>query len=70
MFVGERRFRFWGGMFGVPADVQQAFYSALGKGVEAVFPLRFSAEPGLATGAVAGWVEGFYRGSQEIQVKY
>jgi len=49
--------------------LQRAFYSALGKGAKAVFPLRFSAEPGLATGAAAGWVEGFYRGSQEIQVE-
>jgi hypothetical protein len=57
-------------MFGVPADVRRAFYSGLGKGVKAVFPSRFSAEPGLATGAVAGWVEGFYRRSQEIQVEY
>jgi hypothetical protein len=57
-------------MFGVPADVRRAFYSGLGKGVKAVFPSRFSAEPGLATGAVAGSVEGFYRGPQEIQVGY
>src|SRR5229473_3170142 len=70
MLVGERCFGFRGGMFGVPADVRRAFYSALGKGVEAMFPLRFSAEPRLATGAVAGWVEGFYRDSQEIQVEY
>jgi hypothetical protein len=70
VFVGERRFRFWGGMFGVPAEERQAFYSALGKDADAVFPLRFDGEPGLATGAAAGGIKGFYRGSREIQVEY
>ena len=42
---------------------KSAFYSALGKDAPSIFPLRFAAEPGLATGAAAGEVEGFYRGS-------
>ena len=70
MFVGERSFRFWGGMFGVRADERLALYSALGKDADDVFPLRFEAEPGLATGATAGEIKGFYRGSREIQVEY
>jgi hypothetical protein len=70
VFVGERCFRFWGGMFGVPAEERQAFYSALRKDMDAVFPIRFGAEPGLATGAAQGQVKGFYRGSREIQVEY
>jgi hypothetical protein len=70
IFVGERIFRFWGGMFGVAAEERMAFYAALGKNSDAIFPLRFEADPGLAIGAVAGQVKGFCRGSHEIQVEY
>jgi hypothetical protein len=69
IFIGERCFRFWGGIFGVPAEERQAFYSALGKDSRAVFPLRFVADPGLATGAVAGQIDGFYRGLREVQIE-
>ncbi|MEY2428803.1 MAG: hypothetical protein QOJ40_1688 [Verrucomicrobiota bacterium] len=70
VFVGERCFRFWGGMLGIPAEERQAFYSALEQIPDAVFPLRFDADSGLATGAVAGQIKGFYRGAREIQVQY
>jgi hypothetical protein len=69
MFVGDRCFRFWGGMFGVPAGQQLAFFSDLGKDKDAVFPIRFAADPGLATGAATGQIMGFYRSSPEIQVE-
>ena len=61
IFVGNSRFGFWGGMFGVRAERKAAFYAAIGKAPEAIFPVRFAADPGLATEAVVGSVDGFYR---------
>jgi hypothetical protein len=55
-------------MFGVRADRRSAFYKALGKGPQAIFPIQFSA-PELATGVVAGRVDGFYRGTQNIEIE-
>jgi hypothetical protein len=62
MFVGEQRFSFWGGMFGIPGDSQQALYEVLNKAPRDIFPLEFGASPGLATGVVTGQVAGFYKG--------
>jgi len=70
LFVGGKSFGFWGGMFGVRADQRMAFYRALGKGPEAIFPIRFSTDPDLATGVVAGQVDGFYRGTPNPTVEY
>jgi len=70
LFVGGNSFRFWGGMFGVRADQRVASYKALGKGPEAISPIRFSTAPRLATGVVAGRVDGFYRGTQKLTVEY
>ncbi len=61
IFAGGRQIRFWGGRHGVPADVRQFFYSAVGDRPENIFPIQFSADPGLATGIVTGRVDGFYR---------
>jgi hypothetical protein len=61
IFVGSRRFSFWGGAIAIPTEDRQAFYTALGKRADLIFPLRFSANPGLATGVVAGQVHGFYK---------
>lgn len=61
VFVGGRRFGFWGVMVGIPVADRRAFYAALGKLPEAVFPLRFAAAPGLAIGFADGDVAGFYR---------
>jgi hypothetical protein len=36
------------------------FYAAIGKAPEAVFPVRFHADPGLAAGIVEGRMDGFY----------
>jgi hypothetical protein len=57
-------------MLGIRAEERQAFYSALENVPNAVFPLRFNADSGLATGAVAGQIKGFYRSAREIQVEY
>ena len=72
IFAGDRGFGFWGGMFGVPVEERQALYAALGKTPDAVFPLRFSVDPSLATGNVSGQVMGFYRyaiGGQSAQIE-
>ena len=61
IFVGDRAFGFWGGMVGIPSQAQQELYKALGKGPDAIFPLRFCAEAGLTTGLGDGTIEGFYR---------
>lgn len=63
IFVGNQRFSFWGGLKGVAAEKRQRFYSAMGKSQPAVFPLRFEADPRLATGILTGQVTGFYQGS-------
>ena len=69
LFVSGKSFGFWGGMAGVRPDRRKAFYGALRKGPEAIFPIRFSAESDLATGVVAGQVDGFYRGTRTIEVE-
>jgi len=56
-------------MAGVGTDRRTAFYDALGKGPEAIFPIRFSTDPDLATGVVAGRVDGFYRGTRVLEVE-
>jgi hypothetical protein len=70
LFVGDKIFRFWGGMAGVRIDQRTAFYEALGKGPEAIFPILFSTAPALATGVAAGQVNGFYRGTRTIEVEF
>ena len=70
MFIDDRRFWFWGGMFGIPPAKRRDFYAAIGKSAEAVFPVRFGADPGLATGATSGEAGGFYRRShQTIEIE-
>jgi hypothetical protein len=54
-------FSFWGGMFGVPHEVRQEFYAALGKQAEAIFPLEVSAEPAICSGVARAEVHGFYK---------
>ena len=70
LFVGGESFGFWGGMAGIRGDERMAFYQALGKGPEAIFPIRFSTDPDLATGVIAGRVDGFYRGTRIIEVEF
>jgi hypothetical protein len=63
IFVRGQRFSFWGGFKGVSAEKRQAFYAAIGKSPDAVFPLRFDADPKFAVGILTGQVTGFYRTS-------
>jgi hypothetical protein len=65
IFVDGRRFCFWGGVAGIAERAQREFYAALKKEPNAIFPLRFVADPGLATGVVEGQVDGFYRKSRD-----
>jgi hypothetical protein len=58
VFVNGRRFGFWGGVAGIPEAAQRDLYAALGKEHDAIFPLRFAADPGLATGMVKGQLDG------------
>jgi hypothetical protein len=61
IFVAQDTFYFWGGVGGVASEKRQRFYAALGKPAEAVFPIAFAADAGLATGLTDGEVRGFYR---------
>jgi len=70
LFVSGKSFGFWGGMAGVRPDGRRAFYKALGKGQKAIFPIQFSTAPDLATGVIAGRVDGFYRGTRIIEVEF
>lgn len=59
VFLGGRRFGFWGGMLGVPEAQQTDFLNSLGKTPDQVFPILFEVPPGLSNGvvqvAVTGW---------------
>jgi hypothetical protein len=59
---------FLGGMFDVTDEEKLSLYAALGKDARAVFPVQFSADLGLATGAVAGQGAGFYRARSQSRV--
>lgn len=37
--------------------------------MEAIFPIQFNAAPELATGVVVGQVDGFYRGTQNLEIE-
>jgi hypothetical protein len=50
---------FWDGMFQRPAEAREILYVELGKDPQAIFPIRFSADEGLATGRVEGSIPGF-----------
>lgn len=65
VFVGERSFGFWGGMFGVPPEEREAFYRAAGRAPDQIFPLVFQAMPGLARGVCSGEAQGFYKQPRE-----
>jgi hypothetical protein len=70
IFVANERFGFWGGMFGVRPEEKAAFYAAIGKPPDAIFPIRFAAGPGLATGAVTGSIDGFYRRARNNIIEF
>jgi len=47
----------------------QRFYAALGRSADAVFPVAFSVDPGLATGVTSGIVEGFRKNDERLTVE-
>jgi hypothetical protein len=61
LFAKGEWFAFWGGIIGFSNEQRQAFYTALREQAHAVFPIRFAADPDLATGVVSGCINGFYR---------
>lgn len=65
IFVGDRKFGFWGGFVGISKQEQREFYATLGKKPEQVFPIQFHAMPELANGVLSGVVEGFYRRTKD-----
>jgi hypothetical protein len=69
LLVSGKSFGFWGGRAGIRPDQRMAFYKALGKGPEAIFPIRFSTDPDLAKGVAAGQIDGFYRGTRTTEVE-
>jgi hypothetical protein len=54
-------FSFWGGMFGVPEDVRQEFYTALGRKPETIFPIEVAADREICGGVARALVQGFCR---------
>ncbi len=60
IFVGNKFVSFWGGMIGVPTCEREAFYAALNKSADAIFPIHFSADSNLASGVLTGQIDGFY----------
>jgi hypothetical protein len=60
ILIGPRHVGLWQGQVPGRAIHRRAFYTALGKTAEQLFPVRFSADPGLASGVVSGQAEGFH----------
>jgi len=62
IFVAGMRMGFWWAYdFEKFRKARLAFYKAIRKAPEAVFPIRFQGAPGLADGIVAGEIDGFCR---------
>jgi hypothetical protein len=51
---------FWDGMFRRKEEYLRTFYLGLNKTAREIFPIAFSAKPGLASGQLKGRIEGFY----------
>lgn len=60
IFIDDHQFDFQLGVPRVRASKVQKFYAAIGKEPRDVFPLRFVADAGLATGLTSGKLAGFY----------
>lgn len=54
-----RRNGFWDGMFKRDSEIRKVLYTELGNDATAIFPIRFEAEQGLASGLVSGSIPGF-----------
>lgn len=60
VFIGKKQWGFWGGRPGISVGWRQRFYEASKKEPEEIFPIRVSAEAGLADGVTTCQVDGFY----------
>lgn len=69
IFVADKRFGFWGGIVGIPKQVQREFYAALGKEPTQIFPMQFRSGTGLAKGTLAGQIDGFYKRTREGELQ-
>lgn len=66
VFVSERSFGFWGGMFGVRSEVQSEFLDLTAKSADQIFPMRFRGQPWLSKGVIDAEVSGWLQGSPSI----
>lgn len=60
VFSSAGQQRFWDGMFKRPEEERAAFYRSFNKTESQIFPITFAAALGLASGHVAGRLDGFY----------
>ncbi|MGZ4899640.1 MAG: hypothetical protein ACXV8X_08285 [Candidatus Angelobacter sp.] len=60
VFSSAGRHDFWHGMFQPPPELRAAFYRVFDKRDGQIFPIAFAPSSGLASGQVAGKIEGFY----------
>ncbi len=61
LFAGGRQHLFWWGILGINDEHRRAFYTAVGKEPELIFPIDFQIPRKLSTGALGGQIAGFYR---------
>ena len=61
LFVGDRRYGFWGGRLGVPEAEQTEFLNSLGTTRDQVFPIVFEVPAGLSNGVVHATVTGWLK---------
>jgi len=60
---------FWDGMVKRPEKARTAIYKEIGQETQAIFPIQFSVEKGLAFGQVAGSIPGFcWRSKEKVQI--
>ena len=57
--AGGRQLGFWWGMITPPEDFKSRSYASLHRQPDQVFPINFSADPGLAVGVTSGRLDGF-----------
>src|SRR5580765_6639766 len=60
IFSAAGRHNFWEGMFPRPPELRAAFHRAFNKTEGQIYPITFAASSGLASGHVAGKIEGFF----------
>ena len=62
---------FWNGAYKQKDEHRRVLYDELGDDPRKIFPIRFAAEPGLATGQIAGSIPGFcWQPKDKVEVYY